>query len=256
MNNKKFLQWANLITFIATVIINYAAAGLELGGYNTGELSDLIPNLFVPIGLTFSIWAVIYFFLIGFSIYQARDLFKSEKIEETYLNKIGYYFILSNIANSIWIFMWHFRLVPLSFVFMIIILFSLIMIYLRLGIRKVELENSKKIWVHTPFSIYLGWITVATIANATALLVVLGVPSFGLIPEILTIIVIVVAVLITFAMLFLRKDWVYSLVIIWAVLGIYLKQIAVNSTIATTALVSTILIALGVIYTAFKLIKK
>jgi len=256
MNNKKFLQWANLVSFIATVIINYAATGLELGGYNTGELSDLIPNLFVPIGLTFSVWAVIYFFLVGFSLYQAGDLFKSEKNEDLYLNKIGYYFILSNIANSVWIFTWHFRLVPLSFVFMIIILISLIMIYLKLGIGKTEIKRSENVWVHAPFSIYLGWITVATIANATALLVVLGVPSFGLIPEILTIIVIVVAVLITFAMLFLRKDWVYSLVIIWAVLGIYLKQIAVNSTIATTALVSTILVALGVIYTAFKLIKK
>jgi len=256
MINKKFLQWANLITFIATVIINYAATGLELGGYNTGELSDLIPNLFVPIGLTFSIWAVIYFFLIGFSIYQARDLFKSEKIEETYLNKIGYYFLLSNIANSVWIFMWHFRLVLLSFVFMIIILFSLIMIYLRLKIGKAEIDKAEKLWVHAPFSIYLGWITVATIANATALLVVSGVPNFGLIPEILTIVVIVVAVLITYAMLFLRKDWVYSLVIIWAVLGIYLKQTAVNSTIATTALVATIVVALGVIYTGFKLLKK
>lgn len=256
MINKKFLQWLNLITFIATVIINYAATGLELGGYNTGELSDLIPNLFVPIGLTFSIWAVIYFFLIGFSIYQARDLFKSEKIEETYLDKIGYYFLLSNIANSFWIFMWHFRLILLSFVFMIIILFSLIMIYLRLKIGKAEINKAEKLWVHAPFSIYLGWITVATIANATALLVVSGVPSFGLISEILTIVVIVVAILITYAMLFLRKDWIYSLVIIWAVLGIYLKQSAVNSTIATTALVATLIVALGVIYTGFKLLKK
>ncbi len=256
MINKKFLQWANLITFVATVIINYAAAGLELGGYNTGELSDLIPNLFVPIGLTFSIWAVIYFFLAGFSIYQARDLFKSNKIEESFLNKVGYYFILSNIANSVWIFMWHFRLIPLSFIVMIAILFTLIMIYIRLGIGKTEVEKGEKVWIHTPFSIYLGWITVATIANATALLVVSGVPNFGSIPEILTIIVIAVAVLITFAMLVLRKDWVYSVVIIWATLGIFLKQNTLNPTIAITALIAIIVVALGIIYTGLKLIKK
>lgn len=256
MLNKKFLQWTNLITFIATLIINYAATGFELGGYNTGELSDLIPNLFVPIGLTFSIWAVIYFFLAGFSYYQARDLFKSDKIEEEFLNKIGYYFILGNIANSVWILTWHFRLVPLSFVFMIIILFSLIMIYLRLGIGKTETQKSERLWVHTPFSIYLGWITVATIANATAVLVDSGVPGFGFLPEILTIIVIVVAVLITIAMLILRKDWVYSLVIFWATLGIYLKQNMLNSTIAMTSLIAVIVITLGIIYTGYKLIRK
>lgn len=256
MINKKFLQWANLVSFIATVIINYAATGFELGGYNTGELSDLIPNLFVPIGLTFSIWAVIYFFLIAFSLYQARDLFKSEKIEMEFLNKIGYYFLLSNIANSVWIFFWHFRLVLLSFVVMIIILFSLLMIYLKLGIGKSELKDAKKIWVHTPFSIYLGWITVATIANATALLVTLGIPSFGLLPEILTIVVITVAVLITFGMLLIRKDWIYSLIVLWATLGIFLKQYPSNLTIAITALIAIIAVGLGIIYTGFKLMRK
>jgi hypothetical protein len=78
--NKKLLQWLNIITFVATFAINYLATGLELGGYNTGELSDLIPNLFVPAGITFSIWGVIYFFLAAFSVYQGRDLFKDNKL--------------------------------------------------------------------------------------------------------------------------------------------------------------------------------
>ncbi|TFG25766.1 MAG: hypothetical protein EU533_00760 [Promethearchaeota archaeon] len=256
MYNKKLLQWGNILTFIATFIINYAATGLELGGYNTGELSDLIPNLFVPIGLTFSIWGVIYFFLAGFSVYQGRDLFKSEEIEMDYLNKIGYYFILSNIANSVWIFLWHYRLVPLSLIAMIVILFSLLMIYLRLGIGKSQAPKKVKIWVHAPFSIYLGWITVATIANVTATLVESGFDAFGFIPEFLTVFVIIVAVLITYGMLLLRKDWVYSLVVLWATLGIYLKQSTLNLTIATTALIAVIIVAVGIIYTGFKLLKK
>jgi len=256
MTNKKLLQWGNIITFIATFLINYLATGLELGGYNTGELSDLIPNLFVPIGLTFSVWGVIYFFLAGFSIYQGRDLFKSEKVEMEYLDKIGYYFILSNIANSVWIFLWHFRLVPLSLIAMIVILFTLLMIYIRLEIGKTQVPKKVKIWVHVPFSIYLGWITVATIANVTAVLVVSGVDAFGFVPEFLTVFVIIVAVLITYGMLLLRKDWVYSLIVLWATLGIYLKQSALNLTIATTALIAVIIVAVGIIYTGFKLLKK
>ena len=260
MMNKKLLQWLNIITFIVTVLINYLATGLELGGYNTGELSDLIPNLFVPIGLTFTVWAVIYFFLGGFSIYQGRDLFKETKMDMPYLNKIGYYFIISNIANSVWIFLWHFRLIPLSLVFMIIILLTLILIYLRLGIGKTNVSRAERIWVHTPFSIYLGWITVATIANVTAVLVTSGVadgvtsPNF--IAEIWTILVIVVAVIITYLMLWLRKDWVYSLVVLWASLGIYLKQSTGNLTIAITALIAVIIVAVGIIYTGVKLLRK
>ena len=253
--NKNLLQWGNIITFIAAFLINYLAVGFELGGYNTGELSDLLPNLFVPAGLTFSIWGVIYFFLAGFSIYQGRDLFKEQKLEHDYLNKIGIYFILSNIANATWIFLWHFRLVPLSLVLMLAILLTLLMIYIKLGIGKTEPIRGVRIWVHTPFSIYLGWITVATIANVTAVAIDFGVPGFGLIQEILTVVVIIVAVLITFAMLFLRKDWVYSLVIVWATFGIYLKQSTQNITVSATALVAVVLVSLGIVYTIIKLRK-
>jgi hypothetical protein len=259
--NKKLLQWLNIITFVATFAINYLATGLELGGYNTGELSDLIPNLFVPAGITFSIWGVIYFFLAAFSVYQGRDLFKDNKIDMPYLEKIGYWFIISNIANAAWIFFWHFQVIlppalVLSLVVMIIILISLIMIYLKLEIGRSDISRGEKVWVHAPFSIYLGWITVATIANVTAVLVTAGVEPFGPIAEFLTVFVILVAVIITYLMLFLRKDWVYSLVIVWAVLGIYLKQSTGNTTVAITSLIAIILIAIGIVYTSYKLLRK
>ena len=261
MINKKLLQWLNIITFVATFAINYLATGLELGGYNTGELSDLIPNLFVPAGITFSIWGVIYFFLAAFSVYQGRDLFKDNKIDMPYLEKIGYWFIISNIANAAWIFFWHFQVIlppalVLSLVVMIIILISLIMIYLKLEIGRSDISRGEKVWVHAPFSIYLGWITVATIANVTAVLVTAGVEPFGPIAEFLTVFVILVAVIITYLMLFLRKDWVYSLVIVWAVLGIYLKQSTGNTTVAITSLIAIILIAIGIVYTSYKLLRK
>ena len=261
MINKKLLQWLNIITFIATFAINYLATGLELGGYNTGELSDLIPNLFVPAGITFSIWGVIYFFLAAFSVYQGRDLFKDNKIDMPYVDKIGYYFIISNIANAAWIFFWQLQIImpitlPFSLGAMFIILLSLIMIYLKLEIGKADISRGERVWVHTPFSIYLGWITVATIANVTTILVTGGVAAFGPIAEFLTIFVIIVAVIITYLMLILRKDWVYSLVIVWATLGIYLKQSTGNPTIAITAITAVIVVAIGIVLTGYRILKK
>lgn len=248
MTKKEYFQIFNLIGFIATVIVNFLAVLLPIGDMTTQELSDAIPNLFVPAGITFSIWSIIYIFLGLFSIYQIRDIFKEDKIEMKFLNDIGYFFILGSLANIIWIFVWHYQLVPLSLIFMIVLLVSLLLIYMKLNIGKSEVSKIEKIAVHIPFSIYLGWISVATIANITAVLVVLGVSGFGLLAEILTIIVIAVVVLITFAMLLLRKDCAYSLVIFWALLGIFIKQSVANLTIAIVALISGILIIVGIVY--------
>ncbi len=248
MTKKEILQILNLIGFIATVIVNFLAVTLPIGLGTTQELSDAIPNLFVPAGITFSIWSIIYIFLGLFSIYQMRDIFKSDKIEMKYLDNIGYFFIIGSLANVLWIIVWHYKLVPLSLVFMIVLLISLLLIYIKLNIGKSDASKMEKIAVHIPFSIYLGWITVATIANVTAVLVVLGVSSFGVLAEILTIIVIIVAVLITFAMLLLRKDYIYSFVIVWALLGIFINQIKNNLTIAVTALISGGLILVGIVY--------
>ncbi len=248
MNKKEYLQIFNLIGFIATVIVNFLAVLLPIGGNTTQELSDAIPNLFVPAGITFSIWTFIYIFLGLFSIYQIRDITKKDKIEMKFIDDIGYFFIIGSLSNIIWIIVWHYQLVPVSLIFMIILLISLLLIYLKLNIGKSEVSRIEKVAVHIPFSIYLGWITVATIANVTAVLVVLGVEGFDLLAVILTILVIAVAVTITYAMLLLRKDYAYSVVIIWALLGIFIKQFIAYSVIGITALIGAILILVGIVY--------
>ena len=251
-NKKLALQVLNLITLIITVIINYVATTVPLGLGSTGEISDLYPNLFVPAGITFTIWAVIYVFLGIFVVYQSRDMFKREKVEMPFLERMSYLFIISNIANTLWILFWHFGLIYLSIIVMIVILLSLIGIYLRLKIGKTQVNTREKWFVHIPFSIYLGWITVATIANVTAVLISVGVQGYGVLAEILTVLVISVAVLITFAMLFLRKDYSYSLVVLWAIFGIFLKQLGYNLTVTFTAIIAVILVAVGILYTAYR----
>jgi hypothetical protein len=260
MMNKKLLQWLNIVTFVAVVIINYLAIGLPINNKTTQQLSDAIPNLFVPAGLTFSIWGIIYILLGVFSVYQMRDIFKSDKIEMPYLGKISYFFIISNLANFSWILLWQYQLVPLSLVAMLVLLVSLLLIYIRLDIGKAQGSRTEKFAVYAPFSVYLGWITVATIANVTAVLAdpngFFKVVPDDLLAQILTVLVIAVAVLITYLMLFLRKDWVYSLVIVWAILGIYLKQMMLNITVATTALIAVIIVAIGIVYIGWKLLRK
>jgi len=250
LRSKKLLQIGNLLALFFTIIVNSLAVILPLNGKSTQELSDALPNLFVPAGITFSIWSVIYLLFIVFGIYQARDLFSKEQKDMPFLHTIGYLFMVSSAANILWIFCWHYQLIALSLVAMLILLGSLLAIYLKLNIGRSDVPLKEKLCVHLMFSVYLGWITVATIANVTALLVSVNFDGFGINPEIWTILVLAVATLITLLMLFLRKDIAYSMVVIWAALGIVIKRTTApftNSTIATTAELAIVIIFLGMV---------
>ncbi|MBI9106376.1 MAG: tryptophan-rich sensory protein [Spirochaetales bacterium] len=220
-----FSIWAfiNLIAFIAVVVVNGMANSLPLNGFGTGELSDLYPNLFVPAGITFAIWGIIYLLLAGFSVYGLTAAF-SKNIETLFLREIGPWFLISCMANICWIFAWHWKKVGLSLFFMLIILASLIILYRKIGIGSGELSKRIFIFTKLPFSIYLGWITVATIANITALLVNLNWNGFGISETVWTVIVIIAAVIITCLVIYRQKDWGYALVVLWAFIGIILKR--------------------------------
>ena len=252
----------NSIAVLATIIVNSLAVILPLNGKSTSELSDAIPNLFVPAGITFSIWGIIYLFLIVFMLYQLLSLIKKEKGDMTYLEKIGGWFILASVANVLWIFLWHYEYVTFSLFAMLLLFASLLMSYLRLHIGLTTVSFREKIAVQVPISIYLGWITVATIANVTAVLVKLGVGEFFLGQVTWTILVIAVATLITILMLIRRGDILYSLVIIWAFLGIMIKRLnadpiyGVQTGIATTVAIAILIILIVLLVKLIPMIQK
>jgi len=221
-------QIINIFAFLLVLIVNGLANALPIGGNTTGDISDFYPNLFTPAGLTFSIWGVIYLALAAFIVYQGRDLFSKQKIEMPYLQGIGGYFLLSCLANAGWIFAWHYRQVLLSLAVMLVLLFSLIMIYLNLGIGNKSVDSSTRIFVHLPFSLYLGWITVATIANISALLVHYQWNGWGLSEVFWTVLVIIAGTVIALINIMQRADIAYSAVILWAYLGIIIKRYSVS----------------------------
>jgi len=212
----RVLQIGNALSFAAVVVVNALANILPLNNVTTGELSDSYPNYFVPAGYVFSIWGVIYLLLLGFTVRQLR---RGGEDAET-LRKIGWLFMISNVFNFVW------RQVALSLVAMFGLLASLIMIYLRLDIGKAQVSRDQRIYYHLPFSVYLGWITVAPIANIVAFLVSSGWESYGTAAVYWTVLVIAVAVALTLVNLWTRGDAAYSLVIVWAFSGIVYKQMA------------------------------
>ncbi|MEJ2740055.1 MAG: hypothetical protein P8105_09565, partial [Dehalococcoidia bacterium] len=211
-----FLAVLNLLGFLGVLVVNALANALPINGITTGELSDLYPNLFVPAGLTFSIWGVIYVLLALFIVFQIISVIKRSAQGLAFTGRIGIFFFISCIANMGWIFAWHYRILTLSLVIMLLLLGSLITIYIRLRIGRSGASKSERYMVHLPFSVYLGWITIATIANVTALLVDAGWNNFGLSGQFWAVLVIAIGIAITLIVLSIRRDVFYALVVDWA----------------------------------------
>jgi hypothetical protein len=217
-SNNKVLRISNIVAFIVTIIVNAAANILPLNGITTGELSDKYGNLFTPAGYVFSIWGVIYILLAAFTFYQY-----TENDEELH-NKISWLFVVSCFFNSIWIFLWHYEILSLSIVAIAGILVCLLLIYTRLRIGLVNVSKKKLYMVNSTFSVYLGWITVAPIANVAALLVANGWDGYNSTAVYITIAMIIVALVLTLVNTYIRGDVAYAAVIIWALGGIVQKQ--------------------------------
>jgi hypothetical protein len=236
-------QAAVVLTIIATIVVNGLANALPINGLNTGQISDRFNVYFVPAGYVFSIWGLIYVGLIAFAIFQALP----SQRENPRLQATGWWIVLAGLANSAWIFLWHYEQFPLTVIAMLVLLASLIITYLRLETGRGAVSVPETWAARVPFSVYLGWITVATVANVTSLLDYLKWDRFGLAPEVWMWIMLVAVLVIATLMIATRRDVAYSLVILWALAGISIKHADVTAvaipTWVTFALVGLALVA-------------
>ena len=219
MENKtvsKALKWFILLALQAMLTVNALSSILPINGVTPKEVSDRYPNLFVPAPLTFAIWGVIYILVIVYTLYQF-GLFrrKGEAVNQTLLSRTGIVFIISSVLNLSWVIAWHYGLLTISFV--LLALFLIAMIDIRLIIHAQEPLSVKEKWfVRLPFSVYFGWVTVATIAGATALLVGNGFGGFGISEPVWTMLILLVGGVIGIATALKFRDIPYLLVFVWA----------------------------------------
>ncbi|SMB79577.1 hypothetical protein SAMN00017405_0776 [Desulfonispora thiosulfatigenes DSM 11270] len=259
MFENKVRPWIKIlvaITFLIMITANWLATSLPINGLTTAEVSSQFPNLFAPAGFTFAIWGLIYFALAGFTIYQFGFFQRPKTIRQIeLLEKVGIYFSLSSLFNTAWIFAWHYLMIPLSMILMIAILLCLIKI--NNLINKENLSFSEKVFIRFPFSIYYGWITVATLANLTTLWVSLGGDGLGKTGVIWAITMIVIGTVIGLMTIVRNKNIAYGLVLIWAYVGILYKHKSATGfngeypEIIITVIVSLILFVIAEAYILF-----
>jgi len=233
---KKFL---NVFAFIIMIVMNYLANALPINGMTTGELSDNYPNLFVPTGLTFSIWGIIYLLLAICCVLQFFPQFN--KYEE----KTGWWFVLSSVLNSFWIITWHYQMLLLSMLIMIGLLFSLIAINKQLISQPLSILKAA-------FGIYLGWICIATIANATAFLVHIDWNGWGINDQTWAIVLICIGLVITSITTLRFRNPFIGLAVAWAFLGIAIKRSSDYRAIYLAAIFAAVISVAVLIYAFFQ----
>jgi hypothetical protein len=249
---KIIITW---VLFLGVIAVNALANILPINGYNTGQISAFYPNAFVPAGFTFSIWGLIYLLLLSYTIGFTYYSIKGQQHPKAFIfiERINTYFLLTCVFNMSWIVAWHYLQIELSVLIMLLFLITLIQLFLKTITIARDLTLSQRFILQTPFIVYLGWISVATIANITALLVAYKWTALSIVPVYWSAAMILIAIILAVLMLLKFKAVPFALVVAWALWGIKASQGSVYPLIQS---ITTVSVACLFVMIAITLIKR
>jgi len=221
-NLDRFRPILTLSAILAAFGINVLANIAPIGGLTIGEISNTIFGeiKIIPASYAFAIWGIIYLGLISLGIYQVLP----NQRQNVDRRQMGYDLVLASLAQIVWVFLFQYRQFALSLVAMLGILVPLIRLYVRLGIGSVRVSQKQKWYVHIPVSIYLAWISVATMLNVAIVLYDIGWSGWGIDPSVWTAFVLIVGAVITATVIMQRSDIAFPLVIAWAYSAIAVRH--------------------------------
>ena len=194
--------------YVIVLVVNYLSNALPLNGKTTGELSDLYNSMITPAGVAFSIWGFIYLLLLIFLVQVWINYSsKTSNFKDEYRGLLPF-FIINAVFNITWLLAWHYELIYLSFGIMLGLLISLVYIY--------RFVKNKNLWL-LPWSVYLGWISVATIVNASVVLIQIDFSILSSNQELFTALMAFIALCLGSIFMFKEDNIVYPLVLSWAI---------------------------------------
>lgn len=228
---KKTLIVSNGVALVATVVMNYLSNAGVFNGNTMKTISDKYFNYFTPAGYAFSIWGLIYLGLFGFAFYTGRSLFKKGAVKDSFLSKIGWWFVISCVANSAWVVVWLHDYPGMAALIMSVIFIALVKIILNINAGIVKFNIKDYLFISLPFTLYLGWISLAFIANMAAYLTQINWNGWGISVITWTIIMICIAGVVNLFMIWKRNLPAYGLVGIWALLAISVANLRTGSSL-------------------------
>ncbi|MFS0577003.1 tryptophan-rich sensory protein [Sporosarcina sp. 179-K 3D1 HS] len=233
------LKMIMTFSFVVTMAVYSIANLLPLNDRTTWEIADRLPVLFTPAGYVFSIWIGIYI-LLGFWIYGFNVRTRSTA-SRTRLRAV--LFIFSCLFNVAWVILWHYSYYTPMLCVKVILLGLLLALYFTYPPK----ENS--IWERVPISVYVGWIFISTIMNFNYVLTYREWSGWGLSDPLWTVIYLTIATAFAFHFLYHHKDIGLNIVIVWAFIGIIVKNGIDELFVSAAALFLTAALIVGILMT-------
>jgi hypothetical protein len=258
MKSVRFLAIANFLALALHIVFSTATQFKWVNTIDVAQVSNMFPTLFTPAGITFAIWGVIYFALLAMCVYHIVISFTKDQLYEgnKVTSKIGPWFIINNIATAAWLYVWTHQMIATAEILILVQLSSLIIIHGLLGIQSPDHSLVNKILTQAPLSIYLGWISIATIANTAVYLKSIGWSGWGFSETSWTLFMIGAAIFITTIMIFFRNNILFAVVVLWALWGIILKQedlLIYHASIINAAWIGIAFIGTAILIQAFRM---
>jgi hypothetical protein len=215
-------QVTTFAAILGSIVVNTFSNLFPLNGVNIAKLSNTLftPVQIIPANYAFAIWGLIYIGLIAFGIFQLQP----NQRQNPRLRQGGYLLVWACLAQCVWIYLFLARLFPWSIIAMVGILLPLIGLYTRLRMSSQRLSRRERWFVDSPISIYLGWITVATVVNVAIALYSLNWDGWGIAPSLWTVVMMIVSAAIAALILIQKRDLAYLFVIVWALVAITIRH--------------------------------
>ena len=242
-NSEILRRWVNFLAILAAFAMNIYSNLAPPNGVNIGEIANTTFRnvLFLPANYAFAIWGLIYSGLICFGVYHVLPA----QQQNYRLSRGGYLITLASLAQIAWVFLFQYSFFGASVVAMLVILGALMALYQQLKIGKERVGNKENWLVYIPVSIYLAWISVATILNVASALYAAGWNGGGIAPEVWTISMLIVGTFLAGFVTLKRNDVAFNLVFVWAFVAIAVRHAAVVPVAVTAGGLAVVLGALA-----------
>src|SRR5690554_5533919 len=231
-------RWAFIAAVVLLVVMNFLATSIPFGGKTVAEVSATFHTLITPAGYAFSIWGLIYLTLLVFAVFQLN---KGKNIR--FFRLVFPYFIMNVVSNVLWLFAFQHELLGLSVLIMLVMLGSLIAIFRYFYRLRTALSTTHRYFFQIPFSLYFGWISIATLINLAAFLYSLQLSVFNNSPKLFAIVVLISGAVLGLYILFSKKDYIYTSVLVWAYVAIWVQHVEVAAVMNTAKIAAIAMIA-------------
>jgi hypothetical protein len=242
MPNDKLRQLLNVCFAVAQPVVA-ALTQLEITGPSIGEISDRYPTYVVPAGYAFTIWNLIFALSLGYAVWQVLP---TER-ENPLLRRVGWLTASAMAATSAWMLVFQRSLFALSLVVMLWLLASLVGVVARAYRSDAAFSRAEAWLVYYAFSIFLGWITVATVANIAQTLTAFGWGGWGIDAQTWGVVALLLAgVIASVATAAMRGNAPYALTVIWALIAVAVNQFS-RATSASSTMVGAVAVGMALL---------